>query len=394
MGSLIFVHGIAVREPHDGSEHPYDATCRAISQELSFQEIDWTLVRCRWGDDLGARLLGQGVSFPRERARIGTSPQPDDPADFWAMLLDDPTFELRVLAALSNETTRTTPGASHPNGLDLQNRLRAGFEPTEKLELQLARFELEEFFAAAVKQVQNHAATASASKHPQASRAIARAIVARTIRIALRRGVPAPSLFDVEVLSAETERSLHGVEPTGAGDWTKRTLLGLGAALGERRRAALSQPAAPIAGDIVLYQVHGDLIRRRIADVVANAAEPVAILGHSLGGVAAAEALCEDATTRKRVSKFVTAGSQPGFFYEINALRTLPFGTSLPEDFPNWLNFWDSHDLLSFVVEPVFAGGRQRTDVQVESGLPFPASHSGYWRQSKTWETLKAFLVE
>jgi len=393
MGSLIFVHGIAVREPHDGSEHPYDATCRAISRELFFQEIDWTLVRCRWGDDLGARLLGKGVSFPPERERVSTSPQPDDPADFWAMLLDDPTLELRVLAALSNETTRSTPDSSHPNWLDLLNRLGAGIAPTEELESRLARFELEKPFAAAVKQVQNHAATTSAIKHRLASRAIARAIVARTIRIALRRGVPAPGLFDVEVLSAETERFLHGVEPTGAGDWTKRTLVGLGAPLGERRRAALSQPAAPIAGDIILYQVHGDLIRQRVADVVANASEPVAIMGHSLGGVAAAEMLCENAATRRRVTKFVTAGSQSGFFYEINGLRTLPFGTPLPKDFPDWLNFWDSRDLLSFSVEPVFTGGRQRTDVQVESGLPFPASHSGYWRQSKTWETLKAFLA-
>jgi hypothetical protein len=64
MGSLIFVHGIAVREPHDGGEHPYDAICRAINRELSFQKIDWTLVRCQWGDDLGARLLEKGGHFP------------------------------------------------------------------------------------------------------------------------------------------------------------------------------------------------------------------------------------------------------------------------------------------------------------------------------------------
>jgi hypothetical protein len=316
------------------------------------------------------------------------SSQPDDPADFWAMLLDDPTFELRVLSALSNETTLPT------NCLDLQIRLKADIEQTEKLQLHLARFELEKPFTAAVKQLQSHVATTSAIKHPLASRAIARSIVARTIRIALRRGVPAPSLSDVEALSTETERSLKGVELTEADDWTKRTLLALGAPLEERRRAALSQPATPIPGDIILYQAHGDLIRQRVADVTAKASEPVAIFGHSLGGVAATEMLCENATIRQRVRKFVTAGSQAGFFYEINALRTLPFGTSLPQDFPHWVNFWDARDALSFVVEPVFVGGRQRTDVQVESGLPIPASHSGYWRQSKTWETLKDFLAD
>jgi hypothetical protein len=42
------------------------------------------------------------------------------------MLLDDPTFELRVLAALPNETAHITPDTSHAKWLDLQNRLRAG----------------------------------------------------------------------------------------------------------------------------------------------------------------------------------------------------------------------------------------------------------------------------
>jgi hypothetical protein len=34
-----------------------------------------------------------------------------------------------------------------------------------------------------------------------------------------------------------------------------------------------------------------------------------------------------------------------------------------------------------------------REDIQIDSGLPFPASHSGYWRQPATWDKLKEFLA-
>src|SRR4051794_27585876 len=58
LASLVFVHGIGVRAqaPAAGGEHPYKATCRAIRFELVLKQIDWTLVECAWGDDLGARL--------------------------------------------------------------------------------------------------------------------------------------------------------------------------------------------------------------------------------------------------------------------------------------------------------------------------------------------------
>lgn len=127
--------------------------------------------------------------------------------------------------------------------------------------------------------------------------------------------------------------------------------------------------------------------------MIAEAPEPVAVLAHSLGEVATAEVLCETPALRQRVKKFITAGSQPSYFYEIDSLRTLPFGQPLPADFPDWLNFWDPRDFLSFLVAPVFAGGGARTDVEIKSGLPFPASHSGYWRQLTTWNEVKDFLA-
>src|SRR5437879_6544799 len=54
VSSLVFVHGIGVRAPAAEGEHPNKATCRAIRFELALKGIDWTLVECGWGDDLGA----------------------------------------------------------------------------------------------------------------------------------------------------------------------------------------------------------------------------------------------------------------------------------------------------------------------------------------------------
>jgi len=404
MGSLVFVHGIGVRAPEDGGDHPLDATCRAIERELFLRKIDWRIVKCSWGDKLGARLLLDGKSFPPQRGRLGVPLRPDDPAGVWEILFEDPTFELRALAEMPVPAAGAPlagPPGTRPPWIDLSDRLESGLAPRDEGERQLKkalddrleRFQLKTTFAQAIAQGKADPAIRAAIERPEAVRAIARAIAARTVRNALKAGIPAPGLADLEAIVSDVQQLLRKGRLAGLKDWSKTVLLGWGTSLGERRRATLAKAATPLAGDVILYQAHGELIRNEIRNVVANAPEPIAILAHSLGGVATTEALCEDAAMRKRVKKLVTAGSQTSFFYEINSLRTLPFGNSLPDDFPDWLNFWDGRDFLSFVVKDVFTGGRSRFDFEVESGLPFPTSHSGYWRQSSTWERLETFLV-
>jgi hypothetical protein len=400
--SLIFVHGIGVRAPvaADG-EHPYEATCRAISTELVENGIGWKLVKCAWGDDLGASLRAGGKSFPRPPGQLGVAARPADPAALWELLLDDPSFELRALAAMLVEMPAVAAGGppgQAPPWVILQQRLRDNLAPAGQLAVQLGSFELGAAFAAAVKQTQADPAVAHAIRHPQAARAIARSIVARMVRIALDQGIPPPGLADLEALAGATEQLLRPAQLAAPLDWAKAALLGwgmrIGTSVGARQRALLAGAATPIAGDVILYQAHGDRIRARIHQTVAQAPEPVAILAHSLGGIASLEALCENAATRARVKKFITAGSQSGFFYEIDALKTLSYGQALPEDFPDWLNFYDQRDFLSFLTKDVFSGGGPRTDVEIKSGLPFPASHSGYWRQPLVWESVKAFLAD
>jgi hypothetical protein len=315
----------------------------------------------------------------------------------WELLLEDPSFELRALAAMLKELPAqagAAPGQA-PAWVGLKANLD-GLVPTPALDDKLKVLELEAAFARAVKSIQAARETADAIRHPQAARAIARAIVATTLQIALEQGIPPPSLVQFEDLAADTEQILRQAQLGAARDYAKAAFVGVGSRVatwwGVGQREALPQGATPIAGDVVYYQAHGDRIRALIHETISKAPEPVALLAHSLGGIASVEAMCENPDTRKRVKKFITAGSQAGFFYEIDALRTLPFGQSLPDDFPKWLNFWDSRDFLSFVTKDVFSGGGSRIDVEVRSGLPFPASHSGYWRQPLTWEEVKTFL--
>jgi hypothetical protein len=391
VGSLVFVHGIGVRAREDGGQHPFDATCKAIRYELTLNQIERTLIPCNWGDDLGAKLLADGSSIPGLVGKLAVAALPDDPAGLWAALLDDPTFELRALAAMGATPAAAPPG-HRPPWLEINAHL-AGLKASGLLEQRLERLDLHPAFERAVHEVRADPATAIALQHPQAARAIGRAVVARMMRIALEEGIPLPPMIELEKIATGTEQLLREGQLAGIGDWAKEVIMAWATSWGDRRRATLTSAATPTAGDVLLYQAHGEVIRTRIREIAAEAPQPVAVLAHSLGGIAAVETLCEDAALRTRVTKLVTAGSQSGLFYELDVLRKLPFGTPLAPDFPEWLNFWDPRDFLSFLVEPVFNGGRARRDVEVNSGLPFPASHSGYWRQSTTWDEIKSFLA-
>jgi hypothetical protein len=59
----------------------------------------------------------------------------------------------------------------------------------------------------------------------------------------------------------------------------------------------------------------------------------------------------------------------------------------LPRWFPTWLNVYDLRDFLSYVAGPVFADSRV-TDVQLDSGEPFPQSHSAYWTNLALWDAV------
>jgi hypothetical protein len=66
-------------------------------------------------------------------------------------------------------------------------------------------------------------------------------------------------------MTIEMEQVLRDGELFGISDWAKSTLLGWGTTMAVRRRATLSGAATPIAGDVILYQAHGELLREFFA---------------------------------------------------------------------------------------------------------------------------------
>ena len=180
-----------------------------------------------------------------------------------------------------------------------------------------------------------------------------------------------------------------GGKEMGLVDGAIRTLaLRPATALAVRKRGAITDATTPAAGDILLYQARGAAIRDIIAGKIAGAAEPVVVVAHSLGGIAAVDLLAGQSFPKVRL--LVTVGSQAPLLYEIGALVSLDHDQPLPAHMPPWLNVYDTRDLLSYVATPLFP--HQAEDVKVNNGQPFPQSHSAYWANPKVWDEIVARL--
>jgi hypothetical protein len=176
-----------------------------------------------------------------------------------------------------------------------------------------------------------------------------------------------------------SERALIGTILRQIGGLARRT--GISSLL-EQKRGAITDSTYPAAADILLYQLRGDDIRKYIRGVLEDSGDSVAILAHSLGGVACVDILQENPVPG--VKLLITVGSQAPFFYEIGALPKVPYPDALRDDFPAWLNIYDPQDLLSYVGHDVFPGRVE--DVAVNNRLTFPWSHTSYFDNPATWK--------
>ena len=222
--------------------------------------------------------------------------------------------------------------------------------------------------------------------------AVARAIVAEAL--AEHEDADTPVVPDaaardqvVRLLAEDLGGQERGV-PNLVADPVRGHALRLATVRARRLRGALTDAADPSAGDVLLYQARGDRIRAFIAKRVATAAEPVVLLTHSLGGIAAVDLLATRPLPSVRL--LVTVGSQAPFLYEIGALSSLAHDDPLPAHMPAWLNIYDPDDLLSYVGAPLFPG--QVEDVEVSNGQPFPQSHIAYWANPKVWDAIVSRL--
>jgi hypothetical protein len=389
MSTVIFVHGTGVREP------AFSKLFGRVRSELHSRRPELAVEPCYWGGEEGAQLWHGGASVPAYDTTRDIVPGPgDEELALWDLLYQDPLWELQTLAMAGPAGGELPPGQVPP-GDRLDARVQA-LEPSAELAAALAVAGLIDTFgsartAIATSEPYLQALVGASDSLDDLRLAVARAIVAKALaEQAELDGVDTSVVPDADARDQVTSLlvdSLGGRERGLLGPVTapvRGLALRLATARAKRRRGALTDATSPGAGDILLYQVRGDRIRAFLAEQVAAAAEPVTLLAHSLGGIAAVDLLVTQPLPS--VQLLVTVGSQAPFLYEIGALWSLAHGDPLPAHMPAWLNIYDRRDLLSYVGAPLFPG--QIEDVEVNNKQPFPPSHSAYWANSKVWDAI------
>lgn len=393
MPKLLFVHGTGVRSKS------YEETLGLIKSKLRDHA---EVLPCYWGD-LGSSLRAEGRSIPTyDSARgvdeldAGTVDQASFQENLWAVLLQDPLYELRALTLKPHGSMPPWQETEGSKLIQVARQLEISTD-IERLLLQggIHRLVVEKAMREVSSSRPFQDALIDADEDIADFRAaIARAWIADAAKLAHQASLEEagewawPAItFNVELRSQLESLLIKalGGEERGVGGWVMKTmswpLRWWLTQMGTDRRGAISDAAYPAAGDIVLYQARGEAIRGRIRERILAAGEPVHVLAHSLGGVASVDLLVMETLP---VQHLITVGSQAPFLYEINALQTLPFGSPLPASLPPWLNIYDLRDFLSYVGSGVFPG--RVVDLRVDNRQVFPASHSAYWWNADVWD--------
>ncbi|AVH58245.1 MULTISPECIES: hypothetical protein [Streptomyces] len=408
MSALLFIHGTGVRQP------AYGETLTLLRDRLGAIVPGTPVHDCYWGDAFGvppnvgtAVLPGAPVPAPEpepepEPVVVEELAEDDRDAVTWGVLYEDPLVPLR-------RQKGDDGGLDDAGGLMLGDRsgkrvedraraLAAG--PPAPLERLLDIAGAREEFAVALTTVLDSPEGSDALTHGlgpgQLPQAVATAAVAQLAGSAQRRGAPLLWTKDerdeaVRIITGELGGQTRGVGfflVLGHGYVAHK--LGVMRAL-EKRRAWLMTRSHPNAGDILKYLARGHGLRTLIKDRVTEVARthgPVVLLAHSLGGIAAVDLLAQEELPGVR--HLVTVGSQAAHLHEIGALPGLVPGSPLPGHFPAWTNVYDRRDLLGFTAEPVFPG--RVTDIELSSGQPFPAAHSGYFPNPEVHRLLAGIL--
>src|SRR5208337_2508286 len=327
-------------------------------------------------------------------------------ARFWADLLNDPLFELR-LAALRRSAAPVIaqPGALIPSealktkmrALDLKGKTPAGGVPIESIKE--AASWLADGDGAAV--LTEAAAAAGDANNPALVEATARAIVACALTQArgdVGAGPDALYLVDErDALVDQIKDALTGGVKGVIDEWLLNAIKSFAkaqaTAYARDRSSGLVTAISPGVGDILVSQRRGRQILDLLATEIENIEGDVYVIGHSLGGIFLVDIL-SGPKRPSNVKKLVTVGSQSPFFFACDALETLRLGQPLGSMFTPWLNIFDRSDFLSFCAERMFANVQNITDFEVSSGVPFPDSHGAYWRMKKVYERISTFLSE
>jgi hypothetical protein len=385
-GTIVLVHGTGVRLKD------YQSAFHVAKQCAVFAGITASFAECAWGDPLGVQF--DGKSLPDSPSRKQLEEQEQDFAR-WRWLFDDPLFELDKLVIRDTSQIKQSyaPPGWKPAWKELWDKI-AAYEASPELVLLLERGELKQFWSETWSQIvllspiPELAFERSADEPPEASNALARALVAQLHVLATSQGHPGPSrtLRDSLVNRLIVDWKQQVYAPSGFfANLFKRAATRV---LRQHRNDFSDSAALPI-GDILLYQARGAEVRKFIRDKITNAAPPVTVVAHSLGGIACVDLLV--LPDPPSLARLVTFGSQAPLLYEIGALFSLKPPQALPPGFPPWLNLYDRNDFLSYIASRLFP---EVEDVEVESGQPFPDSHGAYFNNTEVWGSIRDFMKD
>jgi hypothetical protein len=393
---VVFVHGTGVRE------EGWAKSFALVRQRLRGLDSATSVHGCFWGTSEGAELRAGGASIPDyAQTRSDDPSSADEDLALWAVLYTDPWYELRLLSNWPDDGGELAPGQI-PTSVLFSEQIES-FVPSAELSRVLDSNDLRSHFddacasLRAAAEFERVADAATEENLNELRKAVARALVAFAMTSAEDSGTPPIDGDTRDMVVSTIATDLHGYG-MGIASWLARPFKGVAQRAVtwqvSRKRGAVSDATAPAAGDIIRYQARGSGVRRYIRQVVADAtaADPsrrVTLLAHSLGGIACVDALTEEPIPG--VERLITVGSQAPFFYEIDALSALPYGKPLPDQFPAWLNIYDSRDFLSYIAAGVFSG--RVTDKRVDNRQPFPQAHSAYWRNAAVWQHITEFLA-
>ena len=393
-GSLLFVHGTGVRD--------IERSIRHIRDGIGARGLPANRVSgAEWGRAVGPPDLDIGPVLPPEARARDVEGGPTEAAvavALWDLLVTDPLLELRILGEMApTDDDRVVVGEA-PADEQIKERLRAADVgeaalveagvPAEALRVALDA-------VADSDEVGLAASARGSAVDPNLIEAAARSVVACLIAqdnsTKDRPRVESEEARDALVLAIEKELAPEG-EGRGLGAaLAGKVLAPLATRFAMRRRAALMDPTTDFIRDVAFYVQHGERVRAFMLEELSKLPQdqPVVLLGHSLGGIAAVDLLA-GRSGGPRVDLLVTVGSQAPLLFLMDALDALSYRRNGPGNrpFTPWLNIYDSADLLSFLAAGAWPNETGITDEAVSSGVPFPASHGAYWGNSRVYDLL------
>jgi hypothetical protein len=367
---------------------------------------------CAWGPDTGATPVRIPATLPREISTRAIGAAPDEDlveAARWALLFDDPLFELRLVGqAPGPGVGGVVVGAALPAESAAAAVLALLQDPDPLIAptgIPAAEFGVAVNEVAASRELAAAANAVGTAADSDFAEATARSIVATII--AEYRGTPpglAPPVVESTTIRdefvADVAVRLVPVPTRGAMQWFKdrigEFLVRKGTAIAANHRLRGQEGSAGVVGDVTYYLRRGRAMADLVAKSLQGLSRPVVALGHSLGGIVLVDVLSR--MDHPPVDLLVTVGSQSPILYAYDALERArarhdgeePFSKQHPP-FTPWLNIYNRNDFLSFVAADIFKSELDDetldiVDRELHVREAFPAAHGAYWYDPLTFE--------